>query len=74
VAIIGAIIERGIEEGRFREIDPHHSAFAAVAPLLFSAIWRTTFERFDSVPLDAQAFVTQHVDTFLRGITVGSEP
>lgn len=74
VAIIGAIIERGIEEERFREIDPHHAAFAAVAPLLFSAIWRTTFERFDSEPLDAQAFVTQHIDTFLRGITVGSEP
>lgn len=74
VAIIGAIIERGIEEGRFHAVDPQHAAFGAVSPLLFTAIWRTTFERFDSAPLDAQAFVTQHIDTFLRGITVGSEP
>lgn len=74
VAIIGAIIERGIEEGRFHNVDPQHAAFGAISPLLFTAIWRTTFERFDSAPLDAQAFVTQHIDTFLRGITVGSEP
>lgn len=74
VAIISAIIERGVEEGCFRNVDPRHAAFGAVSPLLFSAIWRTTFERFDSAPLDAGAFVTQHIDTFLRGITVGSEP
>jgi AcrR family transcriptional regulator len=74
IAIIGAIIERGIEEGRFHNVDPQHAAFGAISPLLFTAIWRTTFERFDSTPLDAQAFVTQHIDTFLRGITVGSEP
>jgi AcrR family transcriptional regulator len=74
VAIIGAIVERGIEEGRFRDINPQHAAFAAISPVLFTAIWHTTFERFDSAPLDAQAFVAQHIDAFLRGITVGSEP
>jgi AcrR family transcriptional regulator len=74
VAIISAIIERGIAEGRFRKVDPRHAAFGAVSPLLFSAIWHTTFERFDSAPFDAGAFVIQHIDTFLQGITVGSEP
>lgn len=74
VAVISSIIERGIEEGRFRQVDPRHAAFGAMSPLLFSAIWRTTFERFDSTPLDTDGFVAQHIDTFLRGITVGSEP
>ena len=74
VAIVGAIIERGIEEGRFRALDPQHAAFNAISPVLFTAIWQTTFERFDSTPLDAQAFVAQHIETFLRGITVGSVP
>lgn len=74
VAVISSIIERGIEEGRFRKVDPQHAAFGAMSPLLFSAIWRTTFERFDSAPLDTGAFVAQHIDTFLQGITVGSEP
>jgi AcrR family transcriptional regulator len=74
LSIVSAIIERGIEEGRFRKIDAKHAAYDAIAPLLFTAIWQTTFERFDSEPLDAHAFVEQHVDTFLRGITAGSVP
>jgi hypothetical protein len=42
--------------------------------MLFGAIWKTTFERFDDAPLDAQAFGEQHIETFLKGITVGSGP
>jgi AcrR family transcriptional regulator len=74
LGVVSAIIARGIAEGRFRKIDPQHAAYGAISPLLFSAIWRTTFERFDSEPLDADAFVEQHITTFLRGITIGGEP
>jgi len=68
LAILSAIIERGIREGRFREVDPTHAAFAALSPLLFTAIWRTTFEQFDAAPLDAEHFIAQHIETFLRGM------
>ena len=68
LAILTRIIERGIEEGRFRRVDAQHAAYAAIAPLLFTAIWRTTFEQFDVAPLDAEAFIEQHIDTFLRGL------
>jgi AcrR family transcriptional regulator len=74
VAILTAIIERGIAEGRFRKVDPKHAAYGAMSPLLFSAIWKTTFERFDDAPLDAPAFIAQHIDTFLRGVSVGNAP
>lgn len=74
VGVITSIIERGIAEGRFRKVDPTHAAYGAISPVLFVAIWRTTFERFDNTPLDGTAFVEQHIDTFLRGIAVGSEP
>lgn len=74
VSVISSIIERGIAEGRFRKVDPIHAAYGAVSPVLFVAIWRTTFEHFDISPLDGAAFVEQHIDTFLRGITVGGEP
>lgn len=74
LAIISTIIERGIAEGRFRKIDPRHAAYGVMSQILFSAIWKTTFERFDDQPLDAQAFLDQHIDTFLRGITIGGEP
>jgi len=74
VNILTSIIERGIAEGSFRNVDPKHAAFNAFSPIVFCAIWRTTFEHFDNEPLNAEAFVAQHIDTFLRGITVGSGP
>lgn len=74
VGVVASIIERGIAEGRFRKIDPAHAAYGAIAPVLFTAIWRTTFQQFGEEPLDGEAFVAQHVDTFLRGISVGGAP
>jgi AcrR family transcriptional regulator len=68
VGILSSIIERGIAEGRFRKVDPERAAFAAISPLLFVAIWHTTFERFDDKAFDADAYVAQHIETFLRGI------
>jgi AcrR family transcriptional regulator len=72
VGILKPIVERGIAEGTFRDVDAERAGFAALAPLLFVAIWRTTFERFDDTPLDAPAFVDQHIETFLRGMRRGA--
>jgi len=73
VGILSSVIERGIAEGVFRRLDPERAAFAAISPLLFVAIWHTTFERFDDKPFEADAYVAQHIDTFLRGIKRGAE-
>ena len=70
LAILSSIVERGIREGRFRPVDPQHAAYAALSPLLFTAIWRTTFEQFDTAPLNAEQFIEQHIETFLRGLVV----
>ena len=69
--ILSSVIERGIAENRFHAVNPMHAAYAAIAPLLFVAIWQTTFERPDDGPLDGESFVSQHIDTFLRGICKG---
>lgn len=71
IAILSGIISRGVEQQRFRAVDPRHAAFAAMAPMLFVAIWKTTFERFDRTPFDAQGFIDQHVETFVRGLLRG---
>lgn len=73
IAILSTIIERGIAEGRLRDVNVKHAAYSALAPLLFVALWRTTFERFDDAPLDAQAFIDQHIENFLRGLGRGAE-
>ena len=74
IGILSAIITRGIDEGHFRDVDIQHAAYAAMAPLLFGALWRTTFERFDDKPLDMQGFVDQHIETFIRGMRRGAQP
>ena len=68
IATLSGIIRNGIAQQRFRAVDPQHAAYGAMSALLFVAIWRTTFERFDDAPLDAQAFIDQHIETFVRGI------
>ena len=73
-SVISGIIERGIAQGRFRSVDPMRAAYAAITPVLFVAIWRTTFESFDGAPLDGPAFIDQHIETFMRGIGRGVEP
>lgn len=72
--ILASVIERGIDEKCFRQVNPHSAAYAAVAPLLFVAIWVTTFEQPDAPDFDAQGFVDQHIETFLRGIVLGAKP
>ena len=39
LAILSSVIERGIAEGKFRRVDPKHAAYAALAPLLFTALF-----------------------------------
>ena len=68
IEILSAIIGRGIAQGRFRPVEARHAAVGAIAPILFVAIWRTTFERFDDAPFEAQAFIDQHIETFVRGL------
>jgi AcrR family transcriptional regulator len=72
VGILSSVIERGIAEGAFRELDAKKAAYAAIAPLLFTAIYRTTFERFDDEAFDREGFVAQHIETFVRGIKRGA--
>lgn len=74
IGILSGVIERGIREGRFREVDAKNAAYAALAPLLFTAIWRTTFEQFDPAPFEDESFIAQHVETFVRGLAKEQTP
>jgi len=69
LGLLRGIVERGIASGELRKADPDHVARLIVAPLLLSAIWRTTFAQFDSKPFDYAAFVETHLGALLHGIT-----
>ncbi len=68
LALLTGVVERGISRGEFRRLPPGHIARLCVSPILFVALWRTSFEKFDSVPFDYKAFVETHIDVLLRGL------
>lgn len=67
LALLTGIVTRGIARGEFRAIPTEHVARLAVAPLLFIALWRTTFAKF-SEPYDYEGFIEAHIETLLRGL------
>jgi AcrR family transcriptional regulator len=68
LGLLASIVERGIASGEFRPTDPQLAARLVIAPLLFSAIWKTCFARHDTVPFDPAPLLTLHVDTLVKGL------
>lgn len=63
-----SIIRRGQARGEFRAIEPAHAARLCIAPMIFIALWRSTFSRLDAAPYDYQGLIEAHIDTLLRGL------
>lgn len=74
LAMLGAIVQRGIDRQEFRAVTPRHAAMAAIAPLLLAAFWRNTFAQFDTEPFDYEGFIATHLDMLLRGLARQGEP
>ena len=70
IALMSGIIQRGVERGEFRKIEPQHAARLCVAPILIIVLWRTTFAQFDTEPYDYQGLVDAHLQTLLKGLEV----
>ena len=68
-----AILKRGIARGEFRDVPVDHVARLCVAPLLLSAIWRTTFAQLDAHPYDTNALIETHIDVLLRGLAADGD-
>lgn len=71
LALLKAILARGVSRGEFRPLAVEHAAKLCIAPLLLAAFWRTTFARFDSQPYDYEGLIETHIDTLLRGLAPG---
>ena len=62
------LIQRGIDRGEFRAVDPKLAVKAMIAPMLLAAVWRTVFEPLGAEKLDIEAFARHHQDMLLRGL------
>jgi AcrR family transcriptional regulator len=70
LGLITRIIERGMARGEFRPLNAEHTAKLCIAPVVLTAIWKSCFDQFEETPFNADAFITQHLDIFLSGISV----
>lgn len=67
-ALLGSVLRRGVQTGEFRPIDVDHVVYCVIGPLLFSVLWRHSFEPHDEAPLDVAALCRAHLDTLLNGL------
>ncbi|GLR83251.1 TetR/AcrR family transcriptional regulator [Azospirillum oryzae] len=67
--LLAALLRRGIDSGEFRPVAVDPTVRLIVAPLLMSAVWRTSFDGVDGEPpLDVTALVETHIDNLRRAL------
>lgn len=66
--LLAGIIERGIATGEFRPIEVDHAVRLAIAPVLLTALWKTSFEPAVGARLDAGPFLKTHFDVLIHGL------
>lgn len=65
--VLASLLQRGIDTGEFRPVAVDPTVRLIVAPLLMSAVWRTSFDGVDGEPpLDVTALVEIHIDNLRR--------
>lgn len=73
VGMLADTFAQGVAAGQFRDLPPDNVARLSVAPILLGVIWRTTFARFDTVPVDFDAIFAVHLDVLMNGLSVQKE-
>ena len=68
LALFAGLLQRGMASGEFRRLPIPHAVRLCIAPILLSAIWRTTFAQLDSEPYDYAGLIEAHIATLLRGL------
>lgn len=67
IETLQSLIERGVEQGEFRETALRDFPQLLVAPMLLSIFWKALFERHR--PLDTNALLKTHIDLVISAIT-----
>ena len=70
MALIGGVLEEGIDRGEFRPVDVPETVKILIAPILFVAQWRAALEVYDTAPLDVEAFSRAHVDLTMASLSM----
>jgi len=67
--IFNKVIEKGIEQGEFRQVDPEYVTRLLMSPMVLLAVWRHSLQPYDQTfPMDEPTYLHQHLDLFLNGL------
>jgi TetR/AcrR family transcriptional regulator len=68
--LIQRVLQRGVESGEFRPIDPQYSVYTVLAPMLFLAMWKHSMGSCsaDGMQIDPEKYIAVQVDTILSGL------
>lgn len=69
-ALIGKIMQRGLDRGEFRDGPMTRNPQLLMSPCIMAAIWSMTFDTFE--PLDIDHYMAGHIDLMLNGLLAGS--
>lgn len=65
-SMINDILQQGVNNGEFREMNGHGLMQNVVAGALVAGIWKLVFDRFQ--PIDLDAYLETHIDLILNGL------
>ena len=66
--LLRKVIQMGVDSGEFRKVDVEQTARVVVAPLLFAAVWRHTFEPVASTPIELDEYFTTSLEVMITGL------
>ena len=69
-ALIRRILERGVERGEFRAVDPVYGVYSIVTPLMFLAMWTHSMGGCgdNNDALVPEAYIASQLNTILHGL------
>ena len=74
MALIRAVLTRGVERGEFRPIDLDGALPLFFAPLLLLLLWKHSLGRHTDIQFNPSAVVATHLDVLLRGLAAPPAP
>jgi AcrR family transcriptional regulator len=66
--VFARVLRRGIETGRFRNVDVDLAVRMILAPVLMASIWRHSFHACEREAFPVERYLAAAVDIFLRGV------
>jgi len=70
--LVCSAVQRGVDSGEFRQIDPAYVARLVFAPLVLMVIYHHSFDFCSAQKVDPDAYVEQHLDILQRGLLATS--